>query len=122
MEIPEQLISGLNIMLSLFPKAKGVIGIEDNKPEAIAKLTEMCKSESRIEVAALKTKYPQGAERSLIYAVTGRAINSSMLPADAGCIVDNVATAIAIHEAITLGKPLYELSLIHIYLWQQRIL
>ena len=51
-------------MLSLFPKAKGVIGIEDNKPEAIAKLTEMCKSESRIEVAALKTKYPQGAERS----------------------------------------------------------
>ena len=86
MEIPEQLISGLNIMLSLFPKAKGVIGIEDNKPEAIAKLTEMCKSESRIEVAALKTKYPQGAERSLIYAVTGRAINSSMLPADAGCI------------------------------------
>ena len=108
MEIPEQLISGLNIMLSLFPKAKGVIGIEDNKPEAIAKLTEMCKSESRIEVAALKTKYPQGAERSLIYAVTGRAINSSMLPADAGCIVDNVATAIAIHEAITLGKPLYE--------------
>lgn len=85
MEIPEQLISGLNIMLSLFPKAKGVIGIEDNKPEAIAKLTEMCKNESRIEVAALKTKYPQGAERSLIYAVTGRAINSSMLPADAGC-------------------------------------
>ena len=108
MEIPEQLISGLNIMLSLFPKAKGVIGIEDNKPEAIAKLTEMCKNESRIEVAALKTKYPQGAERSLIFAVTGRAINSSMLPADAGCIVDNVATAIAIHEAITLGKPLSE--------------
>ena len=108
MEIPEQLISGLNIMLSLFPKAKGVIGIEDNKPEAIAKLTEMCKNESRIEVAVLKTKYPQGAERSLIFAVTGRAINSSMLPADAGCIVDNVATAIAIHEAITLGKPLFE--------------
>ena len=108
MEIPEQLISGLNIMLSLFPKAKGVIGIEDNKPEAIAKLTELCKNESRIEVAALKTKYPQGAERSLIFAVTGRAINSSMLPADAGCIVDNVATAIAIHEAITLGKPLFE--------------
>lgn len=108
MEIPEQLISGLNIMLSLFPKAKGVIGIEDNKPEAIAKLTEMCKSESRIEVAALKTKYPQGAERSLIYATTGRSINSSMLPADAGCIVDNVATIVAIKEAVKDGKPLYE--------------
>lgn len=108
MEIPDQLISGLNLILALFPEAKGVIGIEDNKPEAIAKLTELCKTEDRIEVAALKTKYPQGAERSLIFAVTGRAINSSMLPADAGCIVDNVATAIAIHEAVTLGKPLYE--------------
>ena len=108
MESPEQLISGLNLILSLFPQAKGVIGIEDNKPEAIKKLTDLCEKEDRIEVAALKTKYPQGAERSLIYAVTGRSINSSMLPADAGCIVDNVATAIAIHEAVTLGKPLYE--------------
>ncbi|HJC32250.1 MAG TPA: electron transport complex subunit RsxC [Candidatus Anaerobutyricum faecale] len=108
MEIPEQVISGLNLILSLFPKAKGVIGIEDNKPDAIAKMCELCKSESRIEVAELKTKYPQGAERSLIYAITGRAINSGMLPADAGCIVDNVATAIAIHEAVTMGKPLYE--------------
>ena len=108
MEIPEQVISGLNLILSLFPKAKGVIGIEDNNPDAIAKMRELCKSESRIEVAELKTKYPQGAERSLIYAITGRAINSGMLPADAGCIVDNVATAIAIHEAVTMGKPLYE--------------
>ena len=108
MEIPEQLISGLKLILTLFPKAKGVIGIEDNKPDAIAKMQELCKGESRIEVAPLKTKYPQGAERSLIYAVTGRAINSSMLPAVAGCIVDNVATAIAIHEAVTMGKPLYE--------------
>ena len=108
MEIPEQLISGLKLILTLFPKAKGVIGIEDNKPDAIAKMQELCTGESRIEVAPLKTKYPQGAERSLIYAVTGRAINSSMLPADAGCIVDNVATAIAIHEAVTMGKPLYE--------------
>lgn len=108
MEIPEQLISGLNLILSIFPNAKGVIGIEDNKPDAIKKMKELCQKESRIEVAELKTKYPQGAERSLIYAVTGRSINSSMLPADAGCIVDNVATAIAIHEAVILGKPLYE--------------
>ena len=106
MEIPEPLISGLNIMLSLFPKAKGVIGIEDNKPEAIAKLTEMCKNESRIEVAVLKTKYPQGAERMLIYAATGRKVNSSMLPADAGCIVDNIDTVTAIYQAVRFGEPL----------------
>lgn len=108
MEIPEQMISGLNIILDLFPKAKGIIGVEDNKPDAIKKLEELTSSESRIQIAPLKTKYPQGAERSLIYATTGRAINSAMLPADAGCIVDNVATAIAIHEAVKLGKPLYE--------------
>ena len=108
MEIPEQLISGLKIILSLFPNAKGVIGIEDNKPDAIKKLEGLTEKEDKISVAALKTKYPQGAERSLIYAVTGRSINSSMLPADAGCIVDNVATAIAIHQAVTEGKPLYQ--------------
>ena len=108
MEMPEKLLSGLSLILSLFPQAKGVIGIEDNKPDAIAKLSALCEKEERIEVASLKTKYPQGAERSLIFAVTGRQINSGMLPADAGCIVDNVATAIAIHEAVTLGKPLFE--------------
>ena len=108
MEMPEKLISGLKIVLSMFPNAKGVIGIEDNKPDAIRKLEDMTKGEERISVAALKTKYPQGAERSLIYAVTGRSINSGMLPADAGCIVDNVATIIAIHEAVTEGKPLYQ--------------
>lgn len=106
LEMSEKLIGGLNIILSLFPKAKGIIGIEDNKPDAIKKLENMVKSEPKIEVAALKTKYPQGAERSLIYATTRRSINSSMLPADAGCIVDNVATAIAIYDAVVEGKPL----------------
>ena len=105
MEIPEQLISGLNIMLSLFPKAKGVIGIEDNKPEAIRIMKEKTANEPDIEVKELKTKYPQGGERQLIYAVTGRSINSKMLPADAGCIVDNVETIIAIYNAVKLGKP-----------------
>ena len=87
---PERLVGGLKIMLQLFDNAKGVIGIENNKPQAIAKMKEMVKDEPRIEVCELLTKYPQGGERSLIYAVTGRAINSSMLPADAGCVVDNV--------------------------------
>ena len=58
-----------------------------------------------MEVCPLQTKYPQGGERQLIYAVTGRAINSKMLPADAGCIVDNVETIIAIYNAVKLGKP-----------------
>ncbi len=61
-----------------------------------------------MDVKALMTKYPQGAERQLIYAVTGRAINASMLPADAGCIVDNVETLIGIHNAVINGKPLME--------------
>ena len=108
MEQGEKLIEGLKIMLSLFPNAKGVIGIEDNKPEAIKKLTQMTANEEKISVAGLQTKYPQGAERSLIYAVTKREVNSSMLPADAGCIVDNVATAMAVYDAVMLGKPLYE--------------
>ena len=108
LEVPEKMIAGLKVILDLFPKAKGIIGVEDNKPDAIKKLEELTASEDKIQVAPLKTKYPQGAERSLIFATTGREINSSMLPADAGCIVDNVATAIAIYEAVYEGKPLYE--------------
>ncbi len=105
LENPDELIGGMKIILQLFPNAKGVLGIEDNKPDCIAKLTEMVKGESRIEVCPLQTKYPQGGERQLIYAVTGRAINSKMLPADAGCIVDNVETIIAVYNAVKLGKP-----------------
>lgn len=107
MEQPERLIGGLKVMLQIFDKAKGVIGIEENKPEAIKKLTELVKDEPRIEVCPLKTKYPQGGERFLIYAVTGgREINSTMLPADAGCIVDNVDTVVAIYNAVCETTPL----------------
>ena len=106
LEQPEKIIGGLNIILSLFDKAQGIIGIEDNKPEAIAKMTELVKNESRIKVVPLKTKYPQGGERTLIYAVTGRKINSTMLPADVGCIVDNVDTVSAIYMAVCYRTPL----------------
>ena len=84
---------------------KGVFGVENNKPDAIAKLKELIKDEPRMEVCELLTKYPQGGERQLIYAVTGREINSKMLPADAGCIVDNVETMIAIKHAVKDGVP-----------------
>lgn len=106
LEEPESIIRGLNIILQLFDNAKGVIGIENNKPEAIRLMTELVKDEPRITVCPLKTKYPQGGERTLIYAVTGRKINSSMLPADAGCIVDNVDTVISIYNAVAKSTPL----------------
>ena len=105
-EEPEKLIGGLKIMLRLFDHAKGILAVEENKPDAIALLKKLTKDEPDIMVTPLRTKYPQGSERSIIYATTGRAINSSMLPADAGCIVDNVDTIVAIYHAVTEGKPL----------------
>lgn len=107
-EEPEKLIQGLKVSLSLFDNAKGILAVEDNKPDCIELLKKLTKDEDRISVKALKTKYPQGSERHLIYAVTGRAINSTMLPADAGCVVNNVDTVVAIYNAVMLGKPLMQ--------------
>ena len=106
-ETPEKLVGGMKIILRLFDNAKGIFGVEDNKPDCIEKLRELTKDEPRMEVLALKTKYPQGAERQLIYANTGRYVNSKMLPADAGCIVHNVDTIVSIYEAVIEGRPLY---------------
>jgi len=102
----DKVVLGLKIALKLFDHAKGIIAIEDNKPDAIRKIKELVANEPNIEVCELKTKYPQGGERSLIYATTKRTINSSMLPADAGCIVHNVDTAFSIYLAVIEGKPL----------------
>lgn len=106
LEMPEKLVLGLKVILRLFPKAKGIIAIEDNKHEAIEKLIELTKNEEDIEVKVLKTKYPQGSERKLIYATTGKKINSSMLPSDVGCIVDNVDTVVSIAMAVCFSTPL----------------
>lgn len=108
LEQPEELVSGMRIVLRLFDNAKGIFGVEDNKPDCIEKLRELTKDEPRMEVKTLKTKYPQGAERQLIYATTKKAINSTMLPADVGCVVDNVETLIAIHNAVTNGRPVID--------------
>lgn len=108
METPEELVEGMKIVLRLFEGARGILGVEDNKPDAIAKLQELTKDEPRVEVMPLQTKYPQGGERQLIYATTKREINSTMLPADAGCIVDNVETLISIYHAVKFGKPVME--------------
>lgn len=108
LEEPEKVIGGLKIILSLFKNAHGILAVEDNKPDCIKLLKEFAKKEPRITVKAVKTKYPQGAERTLIYATTGRKINSSMLPADAGCVVNNADTVVAVYRAVTEGRPLME--------------
>ncbi|HUM83311.1 MAG TPA: electron transport complex subunit RsxC [Lachnospiraceae bacterium] len=107
-ENPEWIIAGLKCILRLFDNAKGYICIEDNKPDAISRMQSLTANEKRIEVKTVMTKYPEGAERCLINAVTGRKVNSSMLPADAGCVVDNIDTVVAVYKAVMLGQPLTE--------------
>ena len=104
----DKVIEGLRIVLAIFPNAQGIIAVEDNKPKAIKLLQDKLAGDARIRVNAMPTKYPEGAERQLIFANTGRYINSSMLPADAGCIVHNVDTVYAICGAVREGKPLTE--------------
>ena len=104
----DELCEGLRIMLSLFEGSHGILAVEDNKPDCIAHLKKLIKKDNIISVKELKTKYPQGAERMLIYATTGRKVNSKMLPADVGCIVNNVDTICAIYNAVVNGKPLME--------------
>jgi len=106
LERSDELLGGIRILLKMFPNAKAVIGVEDNKPEAINLLKHRVEGHPRISVCPLKTKYPQGGERSLIYAVTGRTVNSRTLPFQVGCIVHNVATVIAICKAVSFTTPL----------------
>lgn len=108
LEEGKNIIEGLKIVLKLFPKAKGYIGIENNKLDAIEVMKKLTEDEQNIEVKALKTKYPQGAEKQLIYSITKREVPSGKLPADVGCIVQNIATMNAIYKAIVLDIPLTE--------------
>lgn len=106
LEETDRIIKGLEIILSLFPKAAGKIGIETNKPKAIEALIKAASGHARIEVVPVKTKYPQGAEKQLIFATTGRTVPSGKLPSDAGCIVQNTDTVVAICRAVCEGLPL----------------
>ena len=108
MEEPESIVGGLEVILKAFPKAVGCICIEDNKPDCIARMKEAIKGKERMEVKELKTKYPQGGERTLIYAVTGREINSTMLPADVG-LKEKIAKAIS--GGPMMGFALYDLHI-----------
>lgn len=100
------------IGISILRKALGVpnayIGIESNKPQAIAHMTEVARQFEGIIVEPLKVKYPQGAEKQLINAVTGRKVPSGKLPIDVGCVVSNMGTTFAVYEAIQKNKPLIE--------------
>ncbi len=105
-EQPDKLISGLKVIMKIFGLSEGHIGIEDNKPEAVKALTAALCKEDGITIDVLPAKYPQGAEKQLIYAVTGREVPSGALPATVGCAVFNAATVKAIHDAVYEGMPL----------------
>ena len=108
LENPEDLVNGMRIALRLFDNATGIFGVEDNKLDCVEKLQEIIKDEPRMKVIAVKTKYPQGGERQLIFATTKRRLNSKLLPADVGCVVQNAEGLIAISEAVSKGRPLME--------------
>ena len=105
-EYPRETISGLKIIMKILGVETAHIGIEDNKPEAARTLRACMKVEDGITVDVLPAKYPQGAEKQLIYAITGREVPSGGLPAAVGCAVFNAATCKAIHDVVYLGMPL----------------
>ncbi|MBQ8894109.1 MAG: electron transport complex subunit RsxC [Clostridia bacterium] len=105
LESADEILGGLEIVRYIMGAAHMFIGIENNKPDAISLLHKKL-AKSHIKVVILKTKYPQGGEKQLIRAVTGRVVPSGKLPADVGCLVLNVDTVIAIYRAIVTGSPL----------------
>lgn len=107
-EKPGEIIEGLKILMKTLGVSKGFVGIEDNKPEAIKMMRKAAKNESDVEVCALEVKYPQGAEKMLIKATTGREVPPRGLPMDVSVVVQNVGTAMAVYEAVRYGKPLIE--------------
>ena len=108
MEHAEEVCIGVSILRKALGVPNAYIGIESNKPQAIAKMTEMARQFEGIIVEPLKVKYPQGAEKQLINAVTGRKVPSGKLPIDVGCVVSNLGTAFSVYEAIQKNKPLIE--------------
>ena len=108
LEFADDVIFGLKAMLKATGAGKGIIAVEDNKPDAVELLREKTAGIDNIEVVAVKTKYPQGAEKMLIKRVLGRSVPSGGLPADVGAVVSNVSTAKAVSDAIQKGMPLVE--------------
>ncbi|MBS6365950.1 MAG: electron transport complex subunit RsxC [Clostridiales bacterium] len=105
-EMPEKVLAGLRIVMKIFGLDKAYIGIEDNKPQAADALQSKLEAGEHIEILRLHTRYPQGAEKQLIQAATGRQVPPGGLPAAVGCAVFNVATVKAIYDAVYEGMPL----------------
>ncbi len=108
LEYPERVVLGTKAIMKALDVNNGVIGIEKNKPDAIKTMKEAVKNEESIKIAELQTKYPQGGEKSLIYAVTRREVPSGGLPMDVGAVVQNIGTVAALAEAITTGMPVVQ--------------
>ena len=108
LENAETIIDGLKLAMKILDLDKGYIGVETNKADAISHLKKTCEQSPEINIVPLKTKYPQGAEKQLIYAVTRKRVPSGGLPSDVGAIVLNIDTAVAISNAFRTGMPLTE--------------
>lgn len=108
LEQTEKMVAGVDIIRHILGIKTTFIGIEENKHEAIEKMKEAVKRYDGMEIAVLKTKYPQGGEKQLIKAVVDRDVPSGKLPAEVGVVVQNTATAFSIYEAIVEGKPVIE--------------
>lgn len=108
LEKSAQIIDGIHLMMLALDVKEAIIGVENNKPDAIAALTAAASATEGITVKALPVRYPQGGEKQLIYAVTRRKVPAGGLPLDVGVVVCNVATAYAVDQAIREGRPLIE--------------
>ena len=108
MEMPEQVLIGGTILMKALGVGKCYVGIEENKPEAIKKLSALAPKYPGVEIVPLKKKYPQGGEKQLIDAVIRKRVPSMGLPVDTGAVVQNVGTAFAVYEAVQKNKPLFE--------------
>jgi len=108
MEKADEIMVGTSILMKALSVSKAMIGIENNKPDAIELFTRKAKEYKGIEVYALRVQYPQGGEKQLIKAILNREVPSGGLPIDVGCVVQNVGTAFAVYEAVQKNKPLIE--------------
>lgn len=108
LESPEDVVYGLKALMKAVNVKTGYIGIEDNKMDAIEVMNKACANEAGIEVVALHTKYPQGAEKQLIYACTGKEVPSGGLPMDVGAVVNNIGTAAQVGITLKTGMPLVD--------------